>query len=149
MTKPRHQNLYRHEPKTVEVTKRRPITQRNLVAPPPRPDDDADTFGNAVVLDRVERAFEESHSRLAKESTIVTTPKRDRSPRGVSDGRGKRSVAEVLMTKPTPEERAVYAMERIASFEDQIGKVIDLCDPETKEIIFKRRQSLRDRYGDD
>jgi len=119
----------RHEP--VEVVKRRPITQRNLTSPATRrPDDDADTFGSP------------------RQSTIVSTPKRDRTPKGVNDGRGKRSVAHVLLSHPTPEGKAVYALQRIASLEDSISKILDLCDAETLEIIFKRRASLR-HYKDE
>jgi hypothetical protein len=125
----RRDEYKRHE---VEVVKRRPITQRNLVSPPPqRPDDDAETFGGDT-----------------KASSIVVSPKRDRTPKGVSDGRGKRSVADVLFSIPDPEGKAVYAMERIASLEDQIQRIIDLCNEETKAIIFKRRASLKVQYGD-
>lgn len=120
----------RHEP--VEVVKRRPITQRNLTSPVVNPPVDADeeTFGTT------------------RESTIQAAPKRDRTPKGVNDGRGKRSVADVLLSTPTPEGKAVYALQRIASLEDQIGKVLDLCDDEVLEIIFKRRPSLK-HYRDE
>ncbi len=125
MPRPKPDAYMRHEP--VEVVKRRPITQRNLTSPVAHraPDDDADTFGTT------------------RQSSIEVTPKRDRTPKGVADGRGKRSVADVLLSTPTPEGRAVYALQRIASLEDQIGKVLDLCDSETLEIIFKRRASLK------
>ena len=129
MSRPKPDAFMRHEP--VEVVKRRPITQRNMTSPVPRrPDDDADTFG------------------VTRESSIVEAPKRDRTPKGVNDGRGKRSVADVLLSHPTPEGKAVYALQRIASLEDQISKVLDLCDPETLGIIFKRRESLK-HYKDE
>lgn len=130
MARERRPDTYlRHEP--VEVVKRRPITQRNLVSPAvSRPDDDADTFG------------------VTRQSAIVSTPKRDRTPKGVNDGRGKRSVADVLLSHPTPEGKAVYALQRIASLEDSISRILDLCDTETLEIIFRRRESLR-HYKDE
>lgn len=131
MPKPRPDTFMRHEP--VEVVKRRPITQRNLTSPVVNPPMDAD---------------EDSFGSSKRESTIVATPKRDRTPKGVNDGRGKRSVADVLLSQPLPESRAVYALQRIASLEDQIGKILDLCDKETREIIFKRRESLK-HYVDD
>lgn len=135
MTRAKRDEYLRHE--TVEVVKRRPITQRNMTAPqgplvqPGLPDDDADTFGGDT-----------------KGSAIVVAPKRDRTPKGVSDGRGKRSVKDVLLSIPTPEGRAVYALERIASIEDQISKVLDLCDKETRDIVLKRRASLK-HYWDE
>ena len=129
MARPKADAFMRHE--RVEVVKRRPVTQRNLTSPAiHKPDDDADTFGSV------------------RESAIVVTPKRDRTPKGVSDGRGKRSVADVLLSHPTPEGKAVYALQRIASLEDQISKVLDLCDSETLGIIFKRRESLK-HYKDE
>lgn len=129
MPKPRPDTFMRHEP--VEVVKRRPITQRNLTSPiinPPMDADD-DSFG--------------SRQSAIIASTHSATVKRDRTPKGVNDGRGKRSVADVLLSHPLPESRAVYALQRIASLEDQIGKILDLCDKETLEIIFKRRESLK------
>lgn len=129
MSRPKPDAFMRHEP--VEVVKRRPITQRNMVTPgAPRPDDDADTFGTT------------------RESSIQSTPKRDRTPKGVTDGRGKRSVADVLLSHPTPEGKAVYALQRIASLEDSISRILDLCDAEVLEIVFKRRASLK-HYKDD
>lgn len=127
MPKPRPDAFMRHEP--VEVVKRRPITQRNLTSPVVNPpmDADDDSFG----------------SRQSVIQKVVKVVKRDRTPKGVNDGRGKRSVADVLLSHPLPESRAVYALQRIASLEDQIGKILDLCDKETLEIIFKRRESLK------
>lgn len=137
MTRAKRDEFLRHE--TVEVVRRRPITQRNMVMPTAgkpsaksqRADDDAEVFGGS------------------RDSAIVETPKRDRTPKGVADGRGKRSVKDMLLSIPTPEGRAIYAMERIASMEDSIVKVLDLCDNETREIIFKRRATIKERYGAD
>lgn len=126
MARPKPDTFMRHEP--VEVVKRRPITQRNMTSPP-RPDDDADSFGGLET----------------RQSSIV---KRDRTPKGVNDGRGKRSVADVLLSHPTPEGKAVYALQRIASLEDSISKILDLCDEETLGIVFKRRASLK-HYKDE
>jgi len=131
MARPKPDAFMRHEP--VEVVKRRPITQRNLAIgvtngmPKQRVDDDAESFGTTT-----------------KESAIVAAPvRRDRTPKGVNDGRGKRSVADVLLSHPTPEGKAVYMLQRVASLEDQISKLLDLGDAETLEIVFKRRPSLR------
>lgn len=57
-------------------------------------------------------------------------------------------MADVLLSTPTPEGKAVYAMERLASLEDQMSKLLELCGPEVREIIFKRRQSLK-QYWDE
>jgi hypothetical protein len=115
----------RHEPATA---RKKVTTQRNLKI---KPGDLEETFGS-----------------VARESTIVQTPRRDRTPKGVSDGRGKRSVAEVLMSMPNDAARATYAMERIASLEDQIAKILDLCTPEARAIIFATRKSLQ-QYWDE
>ena len=130
MQRPKRDQFMRHEP---EVTSRRPTTQRNLVSPliNPGADDDSEEFGTPT-----------------RDSTVVQV-RRDRTPKGVNDGRGKRSVKDMLLSIPTPEGRAIYAMERVAALEDQIQKVIDLCDDETKEIIFKRRKTLKERYGNE
>lgn len=111
----------RHEP---AAGRKKVTTQRNLKSPV-RPDDLEETFGSST-----------------KQSAIVQVP-RDRTPKGVADGRGKRSVADVLMSTPTPEGKAIYAMERIASLEDQIAKLLELAGPEAREIIFKRRAAAR------
>lgn len=139
MPKPRPDTFMRHEP--VEVVKRRPITQRNLTSPVVNPpvDADDDTFGSRQSVIQEVLKVAKRHG---------PAPKRDRTPKGVNDGRGKRSVADVLLSHPLPESRAVYALQRIASLEDQIGKILDLCDKETLEIIFKRRESLK-HYRDD
>lgn len=55
---------------------------------------------------------------------------------------------DVLLSTPTPEGKAVYAMERLASLEDQMAKLLELCGPEVREIIFKRRASLK-QYWDE
>lgn len=70
------------------------------------------------------------------ESTVVQV-KRDR--------RGKRSIQEMLLSMPNDASRASYAMERIAAFEDQIARVLELCTPEARAIILRDRPSLK-RY---
>lgn len=132
MTRAKRDEFLRHEPSTKPIARKKVTTQRNLKIPP-RPGDDADTFGSSAPP---MQTFE------LRESTVVR-PQRDRTPKGVNDGRGKRSVADVLMSTPTPEGKAVYAMERIASLEDQIAKLLDLAGPEAREIIFKRRAVAR------
>ncbi len=115
----------RYEPVGAGVARRAPITERNLRLP----DHDADTFGTTT-------------SNVPGESAIVA-PKRDRTPKGVNDGRGKKSVKEMLDTMPTDAHRATYAMQRIAALEDQIVRVLDLCTKGAREIIFSQRKSLR------
>lgn len=137
MARPPRDAFMRHEPSDKPIVRKKVTTQRNLKSPP-RPGDDADTFGSSAP---VMQSFE------LRESTTVATP-RDRTPKGVNDGRGKRSVADVLLSTPTPEGKAIYAMERVASLEDQIAKILDLAGPEAREIIFKRRESLK-QYWDE
>jgi len=122
----------RYEPVGAGVARRKPITERNLVSPVRLPDDDADTFGTTT-------------SNVPGESAIVV-PRRDRTPKGVNDGRGKRSVKEMLDSAPSDAHRATYAMERIAALEDQIVRVLDLCTKGAREIIFTQRKSLRHYY---
>ena len=130
MTRPKRDQFMRYEPAGNGVARRAPITQRNMVSPAkPRDDDDADAFGTST-----------------NQSSIVNTP-RDRAPKGVNDGRGKRSVKDVLLSQPNDAARAVYALERIASLEDQIVKILELCTPDAREIIFKSRKSLK-QYWD-
>lgn len=132
MSRPKRDEFLRHEPVRKKVT-----TQRNLRSPL-RPGDDADTFGGSSAPIQ---SFE------MRESTVVNVP-RDRTPKGVTDGRGKRSVKDVLLSQPTPEGKAIYAMERVASLEDQIAKILDLAGEEAREIIFKRRKTLK-QYWDE
>ncbi len=132
MSRPTRDQFLRHEPAAKETGKKKVTTQRNMKAPP-KPEDFSETFGT-----------------VERESTIVEVGRavRDRTLKGVTDGRGKRSVKEVLMSTPTPEGKAVYAMERLASLEDQIAKLLELCGAEVREIIFKRRASLK-QYWDE
>lgn len=85
---------------------------------------------------------------VPKESSIVEAP-RKRITKGVNDGRGKRSVADMLLSMQTDASRAAYAMERIASLEDQIAKILDICPASVRDIIFKDRSSLKRYWSDD
>lgn len=125
MSRPKRDEFLRHEP----APKKKATTQRNLKAPP-KPGDDADTFGTIQTFEM-------------RESTVVSVPPRDRTPKGVTDGRGKRSVKDVLLSTPTPEGKAIYMMERVASLEDQIAKILELGGNEAREIVFKRRPTLK------
>jgi hypothetical protein len=119
----------RYEPAGEGIARRKPVTtERNLKAPPPRPEDNEETFGSVIP---------------SKDSTIVATPKRDRTPKGVNDGRGKRSVKDMIAEAPSHAHRATYVLERVAALEDQIARMLELCPPETREIIFSARKSLR------
>lgn len=136
MARPKQNEVLRHETTAHPAVKKRVTTQRNLVAPRARPDDDADTFGTIESEQRMQ-TFE------MRESTVVSVPPRDRTPKGVTDGRGKRSVKDVLLSHPTPEGKMIYALERIASAEDTIVKILELMGPEARELAFKRRPTLR------
>lgn len=137
MARPKQDEFLRHEPSEKPLVRKKVTTQRNLKMPM-RPGDDSDTFGSSAPP---MQSFE------LRESTVAQAPPRDRTPKGVKDGRGKRSVADVLMSHSTPEGKAVYALERVASLEDQIEKLLDLAGPEARAIMFKRRASLK-QYWD-
>lgn len=145
MNAPKNERYMRYEPVSQGVVRRRPITQRNLKSPIVNPgsDDDADTFGTVAV------STTSTTSTNTGESAIVVTrrERRDRPNKGINDGRGRRGMKDMLLSEPTPEGKAVYAMERIAAMEDQIAKMLDLCPEEVREIIFKRRASLK-QYWD-
>jgi hypothetical protein len=64
----------------------------------------------------------------------------------LSRGKGKRSVEDMMASMPSPPAQSVYALERVASLEDQIAKVLTLCSKEALEIVLKQRPSLR-RYA--
>ncbi len=123
----------RYEPVGAGVVRRPPITERNLASSVEFPDDDADTFGTVS-------------PNVRDSAIVVAKPKRDRTPKGVNDGRGKRSVEDMLHEMPSDAHRATYAMERIASLEDQISRILDLCTKGAREIIFTQRKSLRHYY---
>jgi len=123
MPRPPRDAFMRHEPVKGQ---KKVTTQRNLRSP--RPEDNEETFGS-----------------VPRQSAVVSVP-RDRTPKGVSDGRGKRSVQEVLLSMPHDAARATYAMERIASLEDQISKILDMCTPGARDIIFAARKSLINYY---
>lgn len=127
MARDRRDETMRHEP---QVVARRPITQRNMTVPskPLPADANEETFGGT------------------RDSSIV---RRDRAPKGVNDGRGKRSVEDMLLSMSTDAARATYAMERIASAEDQIARILGLCPPGTRDIIFRDRPSLSRYYAED
>ena len=78
-----------------------------------------------------------------RESQIVSVPE-EKEPKRT--GKGKRSLEDMMASAPNPEAQAVYAMERIASLEDQIAKILSLCFDDTLEIILKRRPILK-RYA--
>lgn len=61
-------------------------------------------------------------------------------------GKGKRSVEDMMASMTgSPPAQAAYVLERIASAEDAIVKVLELSTPECREIVLKQRPSLR-RY---
>lgn len=77
-----------------------------------------------------------------RESEIVSVPQEKTR----QQGKGKRSLEDMMASQPNPEAQAVYAMGRIAAAEDQIAKILTLCDPDALAIILKRRPILK-RYA--
>src|SRR5688572_18325162 len=73
-----------------------------------------------------------------RESRIQVTPKAGK--------KGKRSVEDMMASLSNPPAQALYALERIAKAEDNIVQVLKLAMPETLELIFKQRPSLK-RYA--
>lgn len=74
-----------------------------------------------------------------RESTVVEVPQ-------VKRGKGKRSVEDMMASQPNAPAQAAYALERIASLEDQIAKVLSLCSAEALESVLKQRPSMK-RYA--
>lgn len=81
---------------------------------------------------------DEDGNLVPRDSGIIEAPQPARKT-----GKGKRSIEDMMATRPNPEAQSIYAMERIAGLEDQIAKVLSLCSPEAKEIVLKRRPSLK------
>lgn len=69
------------------------------------------------------------------------------------EGKGKRSMEDMMASMPSDSSQAAYGLERIAAFEDGIAKVLRLCTPEARTLILKERPTLHrympDEDGDD
>lgn len=74
-----------------------------------------------------------------RKSEIVATPGRRIGP---NVGKGRRSLADMLASCPTPSAEASYAMSRIAALEDQIQTVMVTASHKARAIIIKERASL-------
>lgn len=72
-----------------------------------------------------------------RESGIVSAPV------AVKRGKGKRSLEDMMASMPNDPAQCTYALERIAAVEDQIVKILSLCTPTARELVFKQRASLR------
>lgn len=75
----------------------------------------------------------------ARDTEIVSVAAKPR-------GKGKRSVEDMLASLPGAAAQSAYAMERIASAEDQIAKILLLCSPKARELVIEQRPSLK-RYA--
>lgn len=64
------------------------------------------------------------------------------------EGKGKRSLEDMIASMPSDSSQAAYGLERIAAFEDGIAKVLRLCTSGARTIILKERPTLH-RYVDD
>lgn len=73
-----------------------------------------------------------------RDSAVVEVP--------VKRGKGKRSVEDMMASQPNAPAQAAYALERIASLEDQIARVLSLCSAEALESVLKQRPSMK-RYA--
>lgn len=96
------------------------------------------------VVEEEEDGFVKTSStaiRQARESAVVVVAK-------PKQGKGKRSVEDMLASMPNKAAQAAYAMERIAALEDQIARILELCSPETRAIVLDQRKSLA-RYAPD
>jgi hypothetical protein len=62
------------------------------------------------------------------------------------EGKGKRSMEDMIASMPNSVAQSAYVLERIASFEDQIAKALTLCSAEARELVLKQRPSLK-RYS--
>ena len=78
-----------------------------------------------------------------RKSAIIVTSNKPKK----GDGRGKRSLEDMMSSMATDEQMAVYVLDRIAGLEDQIVKIFSLCTPGAAEMVLKRRESLR-KYAD-
>ncbi len=68
---------------------------------------------------------------------------------GTAPGRkGKRSVEDMMANMPNDHQQSLYALERIASAEDLIAKVLGLCSPKALEYVLEQRPSLK-KYAPD
>ena len=70
-----------------------------------------------------------------RESGVVSVPPPKR-------GKGKRSVEDMMASMPNSLAQSIYALERIASIEDQIAKVLSLCSPAARKLVLKQRPSM-------
>lgn len=93
----------------------------------------------------------EEESFSTSESAIVG-PEPEAKPKGPGRGHGKggrRSVEDMLASHPNAILRSGYVLERINGLEDQIVKVLQLCDDETRDLVFRQRPSLRKYHAPD
>jgi hypothetical protein len=61
-------------------------------------------------------------------------------------GSGKRGLEDMMANMSSDAAQAIYAMERLASCEDQMAKIFKLCTPGALAIVLKERPSLK-RYS--
>lgn len=91
---------------------------------------------------------------LRYENTFLTDEDRKSgfipaAPTARREGKGKRSLEDMMASMATDATQASYAMERIASYEDNIAKVLKLCTEGALEIVLRDRPTLRRYVPDD
>lgn len=74
----------------------------------------------------------------------VVIPARNTKP--TKRGSGKRGLEDMMANMASDAAQAIYAMERLASCEDQMVKIFKLCTPVALAIVLKERPSLK-RYS--
>jgi hypothetical protein len=87
--------------------------------------------------------IEEEDSFLPREQRDTGVVLSDKPRR---EGKGKRSIEDMMAAMPNAIVQSAYALERIAAAEDQIVKVLQLCSPEARELVLKQRPTLK-RYA--
>lgn len=93
----------------------------------------------ALPVMRYEPSIDEADFRPQRKSGIVTKAKKVK-PR--KEGRGKRSVEDMMASMDNDASKAKYALERIQALEDQIAKILEYCGPDALAIVLKARSSL-------
>jgi hypothetical protein len=97
---------------------------------------------------RHEKQTGDEESFLGKESQVVRLPPLGKNGKPKVDNRGRRGLEDMMASFSNDLEMSVYALERIASAEDMIAKVLALCSPEALALILEKRPVLR-RYAPD
>lgn len=90
---------------------------------------------------RHERFIDDEEGFTGDKSGFVHVPAKPKK-----EGKGKRSLEDMMGSMPNALSQSIYALERIASAEDQIVKILTLCTPQARELVLKQRPTLA-RYA--